>query len=91
MAVKTFVVPKTGADSIGLCSEPRIAPENVVGQLPSGTRLELVEQGGEILAPAFHHGSEIEAFRQAADRGYDSSADIERIEALLSPSTDPVC
>ena len=45
MAVKTFVVPKTGADSIGLCSEPRIAPENVVGQLPSGTRLELVEQG----------------------------------------------
>jgi len=54
---------------------------------------ELTEPGGEILAPAFHHGSEIEAFARAGlqCRFYEATDSLEpdeaELEALLSPST----
>ena len=51
---------------------------------------ELVEPGGEILVPAFHHGSEIEAFERAglACRFYDSLVpDQAELEALLTSNT----
>lgn len=54
---------------------------------------ELVEPGGEILAPAFHHGSEIEAFERAdlVCRFYGGTdmlePDEEELESLLTPHT----
>ncbi len=54
---------------------------------------ELASPGGEILAPAFHHGSEIEAFEQAGlvCRFYEATAtlspDEAELEALLTPQT----
>lgn len=54
---------------------------------------ELGEPGGEILAPAFHHGSEIEAFRQAGlDVAYYEgdaglAPDEAELESLLGPRT----
>src|SRR4051794_3894366 len=54
---------------------------------------ELVEPGSEILAPAFHHGSEIEAFERVSvsPRYYGASGslvpDEDELEALLTPKT----
>jgi perosamine synthetase len=54
---------------------------------------ELVEPGGEILAPAFHHGSEIEAFERAglAPRFYEATGtlapDDDELESLLTERT----
>jgi perosamine synthetase len=54
---------------------------------------ELVEPGGEILAPAFHHGSEIEAFQRAGltCRFYEATSTLEpdedELESLLTEQT----
>jgi perosamine synthetase len=54
---------------------------------------ELVEPGAEVLAPAFHHGSEIEAFERCglAVRFYEATPSLEpdeaELEALLTPAT----
>jgi len=54
---------------------------------------ELVESGGEILAPAFHHGSEIEAFEQAGlevafyEGNGALAPDQAELESLLGPRT----
>jgi dTDP-4-amino-4,6-dideoxygalactose transaminase len=54
---------------------------------------ELVEPGSEILVPAFHHGSEIEAFGRAGHvcRFYEATDDLApdeaELESLLTPRT----
>lgn len=54
---------------------------------------ELLEPGAGILAPAFHHGSEIEAFQQAglAVSFYEGTVALEpdeaELESLLTPDT----
>ncbi len=52
---------------------------------------DLVEPGGEILAPAFHHGSEIEAFERAglACRFYEATDTLAPDEAELSRLLTP--
>jgi hypothetical protein len=61
--------------------------------LPGGLRAIGIGPGDEILAPAYHHGSEIEALQRAGARCvfYDADARLEpdgaALEALITPRT----
>jgi hypothetical protein len=50
MSIRTLITPKADSGGVNLRSEPRIDPANVVGGLPVGARLELVEQVGSWFA-----------------------------------------